>query len=368
MKIAIIGKKVETAVSYYRVTPLIDLCRQNDWQMAMFQPRDLTEDVLSYFDIVFMHRPISDAETALLWRAKRLGVKTWIDIDDLLWQIPFTNPALLHHGPEERDNLLTNFLNCDIITCSTQYLAERIEQEFARAAIVVPNAWHERTGEAKTYNIQPDKMRVLYRGSNTHDGDLFSHRSAFREYKNIEFNFMGALPWYFTREYGGHLKTLHYEKWTNSFQQYLERLRAINPTFMIVPLENNAFNKAKSNISAIEATMYAGAVCIYPSYLPEFSKMPGIPYDDVAHLHKVLAELDGQSAARFHHVHSRATDYVCSTLKLSDVNHARALVVEHLCGTQRTAQSFKGKYILRGIYDSDGLAYAQDGGEGGHNL
>lgn len=332
MKIAIIGKKMESAVTYYRVTPLIDLCRKNNWQMAIFQPRDVTEDVLTYFDILFMHRPISDAETSLLWTANRLGVKTWIDIDDLLWDIPLTNPALIMHGPKERENLMTSFLNADVITCSTPYLAERIEKDFGRRAIAIPNAWNERTGKPTAFNAKPEKKAVLYRGSNTHDGDLFTHRAAFREYENIEFNFMGSLPWYFAKEYGGMLRTIRHEGWTNSFQSYLERLRFINPSFAVVPLENNPFNQAKSNIAAIEATMYAGAVTIYPSYLPEFAKFPGIPYDNVNHLRSIFDAISAGSTQDFEHVHRAATLYVETVLPLQKVNEAREAIVEYFRG------------------------------------
>lgn len=154
--------------------------------MAIFQPRNVTEDVLTYFDILFMHRPISNTETSLLWTANRLGVKTWIDIDDLLWDIPLTNPALIMHGPKERENLMTSFLNADVITCSTPYLAERIEKDFGRRAIAIPNAWNERTGKPTAFNAKPEKKAVLYRGSNTHDAICLPIGRRFRKSRCVQ--------------------------------------------------------------------------------------------------------------------------------------------------------------------------------------
>lgn len=330
MKIAIIQKRVETAVSYYRLAPLIALCRVKGWQMALFHPKELTEDVLHYFDLVFAHRPIEYFEVKALWAAKKMGVPTWVDIDDLLWKIPLHNPALLHHGPDERENLLTAFLNADVITCSTDALADEIQTEVGRTAVTIPNAWDDRAADPQPFDMEPKQVRVLYRGSNTHDGDLFTHREAFREYEGLQFSFMGALPWYFATAYGGHLKQLYHEAWTNSFQSYVQRLRDINPTYMVIPLEDNAFNRAKSNIAAIEAYMYAGAIPVYPSYLPEFAKMPGIPYDNPQHLKGVFEELSATKPALLADVHKAGVEYVRNVLPLSLVNDAREQVIEYV--------------------------------------
>jgi hypothetical protein len=338
MKIAIIAKRIESAVTYYRANAVFsELCRANNWQCGIYEPRTLTDDFLHTFDIVFFHRPILPSETFVLWKAKKAGIKVWLDIDDLLWAIPLANPARTMFSPDDQSELLTNIINADVVTCTTKALADAIQQQFNRTAIIIPNAYNDRHGEAQAFNKEPKRKTILWRGSNTHDGDLFVHRSAFREYKDLQHLFFGSLPWYLHEQYGGHLKTLYHSNFTQTIIQYLEELRKINPTFMIVPLEDNEFNRAKSNIAAIEATMYAGAVTIYPSYMPEFTKFPGIPYDNAAHLGKILAEIDREPAARFAHVHRAAVDYVNATLKLSDVNQARAQVAQWLTEQHTTA-------------------------------
>lgn len=337
MKIAVIGKKIESAVTYYRATvPIGEMCRSNGWQMAVFLPRDMTEDVLHYFDIVFLHRPIHPSEVSIIWLAKQIGVRVWIDIDDLLWKIPIANPASTMFTPNDRHELMKSMLNADVITCSTPAIAEAIQTEYDRQAIVLPNAWNERGGPISEYNDKAERKTCLYRGSNTHDGDLYTHRDAFRKYDTIDFAFMGAMPWYFARSYGGNLPVIRHERWTDNVLSYFARIREINPTFFIVPLENNPFNVAKSNIAAIEATD-AGAVTIYPSYLPEFAKFPGIPYDSPAHLCRVLAELDDLPASAFRHIHDAAAEYVRTNLRLSDVNRKRADIVEFLTQKAVTA-------------------------------
>jgi hypothetical protein len=343
MKIAIIAKAIESAVTYYRANGVLsELCRSNNWQCGVYAPKALTDDFLHTFDIIFFHRPILPSETFTLWKAKRAGVKVWLDIDDLLWAIPLANPARTMFSPEDRTELLTNMLNADVVTCSTEALADAIQEQFNRTAIVIPNAYNPRHGQAQAFNPTPKRPTVLWRGSNTHDGDLYAHRSAFRECQNLQHLFFGSLPWYLHKDYGGHLEKLYHENFTSTILQYFDKLRDINPTYMIVPLENNAFNRAKSNIAAIEATMYAGAVTIYPSYMPEFSKFPGIPYDDAKHLGKVLAELDKESPAKFAHVHNAAVNYVESTLMLPTINRAREQVAWYLVGGEPGARQTGG--------------------------
>lgn len=331
MKIAVIGKPIESAVTYYRATvPFAELCRSEGWQFVIFMPKDVSADVLHYFDLVFLHRPIHPSETATIWMCKQAGVKCWVDIDDLLWKIPLANPANSMFSPQDRQELMKAMINADVISCSTPGLADAIEKEYGRAAHVIPNAWNDRAGEMRDFNPNVQRKHILWRGSNTHDGDLFLHRSAFRPYDNIDFSFMGTLPWYFAKGYGGSLPVIRHERWTNNTLSYFARIREINPTFFIVPLEDNDFNAAKSNIAAIEATD-AGAVTIYPSYMQEFAKFPGVPYDDPAHLCKVLSEIDALSASAFMDVYRSARKYVETNLKLSEVNRIRKEIICQIC-------------------------------------
>lgn len=327
MKIAVVGKKVESAVTYYRATvPIADLCRCEGWQFAVFMPKDLTVDVLHYFDVVFLHRPISPDEISVIWMAKQMGVKVWIDIDDLLWKIPLANPANVVFTPRDRTELMKAFINADAITCSTPALADAILKEYNRHAVVIPNAWNDRAGDMEPFDEKANPRTIFYRGSNTHDGDLYTHRDAFRPIPGTRFLFMGTLPWYFAKGYGGHLPVIYHEAWTNNILSYFARIREINPTFFVVPLEDNDFNRAKSNIAAIEATD-AGAVTIYPSYMPEFAKFPGIPYDDAEHLARILQELAETPMSELAHVWAMAKNYVLDNLKLSEVNQIRKEII-----------------------------------------
>jgi len=211
---------------------------QFGWQVHNVTPKNMTPDMCAGYDIVFAHRPVTDDEIKALRNAKLSGAKIWIDVDDLLWQIPASNPARMSFGPGHAQNLRTAMDNTDVVTVSTPELANQVKIEYNRESIVVPNAWND-----YVLPIQPpaeikegEKIRIVYRGSNSHDGDLFAHRDAFREYENIEFIFMGCMPWYFYTNYGGHMTTIIQEAWNMDIFAYFQRLIQLKPHFVVFPL------------------------------------------------------------------------------------------------------------------------------------
>ena len=325
MNILVVRPPAETAVSWYRGTAVIGhLCKAKDWQMTTLAPKDITPDIIAQFDILFDIRPTTEEALKLIFTAQRAGVKVWVDIDDLLWRIPAANIASRTWSQASKNNLLRAVINADAVTVSTDFLAEETSREFGKPCIVIPNAWNDYTGELpEVWNApeQEDPFRILYRGSNTHSGDLFAHRDTFQDLPEIEYRFMGEFPWYFFSHYGGHLETIIHEKWQNNILSYFARLDAIRPQAFIFPLEDNDFNRAKSNIAFIEATM-CGAVCI-ASALPEFEKTPCMPLETLVHF-------TAGNSATIAALYLSAKRYIEANLRLSAINEQRAEVVHFL--------------------------------------
>lgn len=330
MNIAILKKRMESAVSYYRLTPLLELARTDGHNVAILPPEHFTVDAAHSFDILFCHRP-SIKELAAIAIAKGIGVKVWIDLDDLLWKIHFASAAFQHYTPQEHDTLTRSLLAADVITCSTKALAKHIEQEFGRHAVVLPNAWNNRPGSDYIMPFKSADVRtVLYRGSNTHDADVYSHRDAFREYDTIRYEFLGLQPWYLAKKYGGHLGTLNLNAFTNDVLSYFRRIYEINPQFFVVPLENTPFNECKSNIAWIEATM-CGAVCIAPRYLPEFAAVPCLLYEDEAHLREMIGMIATEdNCMLFQEIHQRSVKMLRELYGLDRINDVRRIIVGDL--------------------------------------
>lgn len=290
MKITVIQKPIETAVTYYRsAMPFGDMARHYpDVNLRHIAAKNFSVDVAAETDILFTHRPLSTDEIRAVFVAREYGCAVWVDIDDLLWQMPPSNPSAMQFTNEHLQVLTECMKAASLVTCSTNYLAERAKSDLGVDALVMRNAWNDRVHhipEARN-KAKSEPLRVLWRGSNTHDGDLYAHRSAFKPRPAVEFQFMGTAPWYFLETYGGSFTSLNVMPWTGNILNYFQELRHYRPHFMVVPLEDNPFNKAKSNIAEIEATV-AGAVCISPYWHEEFSGK----YPYVASLGDVLDKL-----------------------------------------------------------------------------
>ena len=358
IKIAVLTKPLESATTFYRSSGVFGYLGREmaafGWQVHNIGPKNFTPDTAAAYDILFAHRPVTDDEIKALRNAKLSGAKIWVDVDDLLWQIPASNPARMSFGPGHAENLRKAMVHADVITVSTPELSAQVKIEYGRESIVVPNAWNDYALpiQEPAPIIEGEKIRIVYRGSNSHDGDLFAHRDAFREYENIEFIFMGCMPWYFYSNYGGQMTTIIQEAWNMDIFAYFQRLIQLKPHFVVFPLEDNTFNRCKSNIAAIEATV-AGAVCIGPQYLPEFDKIPGLGYGkgsphgkmtDLKHTLRFINECDEQSKdikrifestesyIENERIFESAKIYVNQTLKLSEINKIRIRIAAEITG------------------------------------
>lgn len=329
MKLAILSKPVESAVTFYRAAGVFGpLARANpEIQIVYVEPKKFTPDFAASVDVVFAHRPVSGDEFRALWTASRTNVQIWVDIDDLLWGIPPSNPAAAHFTDEHMRVLSECLKNSSLVSCSTKYLAERLQKDMGRKALVIPNAWNDYTQKLAPANVPvPSKsLKVLWRGSNTHDGDLFEYRDAFKPIDGLEFHFMGAQPWYMLESYGGHLPAIYMDTWTGNILEYFERLVVNAPHFMVVPLQNNEFNQAKSNIAQIEA-LVCGALPICPNsavFQEFFYISENLSFTDPAQLYAVFYSWVTQSSVIYSELHSQAVKYMEENLRLSKINELR---------------------------------------------
>lgn len=323
MKVIILTKPIESAVTFYRSTGVWGiLSKTHDVDIIHIAPKNLTPDLAMCADVLFAHRPVSGDELKALVTAYKSGCKIWIDIDDLLWNIPASNPAHSHFSDEHAHNLHTALVNAHLITCTTNYLSNRLEEDFKVKSLVLPNGWNDYIHKIYPYKHSEVK-KVLWRGSNTHDGDLYVYRKAFKPYIGLDFVFMGSTPWYFLKQYGGNLDVLHVETWNGNIQSYFDRLIEHCPQAVVVPLEENDFNKCKSNIAQIEATL-SGAICIYPDWAENFfSTSSFISFSDSGDLESIFDRLCSTSERKMKEMHEHAQLILHTHYRLSNINRIR---------------------------------------------
>jgi hypothetical protein len=89
--------------------------------------------------------------------------------------------------------------------------------------------------------------------------------TAFKDRENVDFIFMGSNPWYLHKSQVGLLSEVQHIPWQPNTVAYVDALFDVRPHFVVVPLQDNPFNRAKSNIAELEAQA-AGAIAIVPDW------------------------------------------------------------------------------------------------------
>ena len=109
---------------------------------------------------------------------------------------------------------------------------------------------------------------------------------------------------------------------------YHQFIRKIFPAICIVPLVNNAFNQAKSNIAWIEATS-AGAVTLAPD-MPEWRRPGVVLYNDADTFRDRLLKLIAVGNEGRAKVWNASRRWIEKNLTLATVNELRRDVIEDL--------------------------------------
>lgn len=309
-------------------------------------------------DAVFMQRPFTSDHMKIMSMCKMQGKPIWIDYDDDLYTVPLQNPTHKLYSPKKIQNNITSLLaQADFVSVSTPALQLKLQKILERVAsaaenaevpkrhfnpekiVVIPNAYDaELFGySARRWNqpLSDASLCAMWRGSHTHDADLsaytFPLTEAFaRGGGNWTLNFVGS-PWW------GTIKTLE-EGGVPAERviitppldpiEYFQFLNHIRPAFVFVPLLDDAFNRAKSNIAWIEAS-HAGAMTLAPDW--EEWRRPGvINYKDTHDFRGLFGQiLKGNVFDRVRMV-GESREFIMGNLTLSVVNRRREEIIEKL--------------------------------------
>lgn len=342
------------ATSLYRgVGPLQSLRRRLGRDLHLVIGTDVNWATLKGVDAVFMQRPAMENHVKILKMAQANRKPVWVDYDDDLYRVPLNNRThRLYSRTDVQNNISTLIAKADVVSVSTPQLAANfaeILQQIARAKqvdpelklnpskiVLIPNAYDtehlDPLSDASKAPVQ--HQLVCWRGSGTHDKDLMTFTPELcrvvKRHLDWTFNFVGE-PFWWTLEQLDQVEGIKPTSVivTDSIDpiDYFGFLKKTLPALMIVPLEDNPFNRAKSNIAWVEAT-HAGAVALAPDW-PEWQR-PGIinykdPADFEAKLESFLrGEIDGAAHWR------KSRDFILENLTLPKVNRLRELIVRDL--------------------------------------
>jgi len=209
-------------------------------------------------DVIVAQRVYKPGPTGLLQRIARHPNRPLLvyEIDDDLLGVPLDNPSIRVFGlPEVKANIRSNIEIADLVTVSTAPLAERIAKINPRVA-VLPNcipsemlAWrHARFA---------DRFTVGWQGSPTHTADWSVAakavggwaRSTARtlEGARLEFHTHGGVPDTFPQ-----VPRHRHSDWDEKMARFY---MTIDWDVALAPLQNNQFNRSKSDIRILEAAM-----------------------------------------------------------------------------------------------------------------
>jgi len=201
---------------------------------------------------------------AILERILNSGKPVIYEADDLLFELPGSNE--LKPWADETTEILRQFLpRCSAITVSTPALRQEFSG-FATEVLVLPNTVNAPLFQA-TSPRNGSRITIGCCGTNSHSRDLgLIDAAIFRiaqEYGDrVDFVFMG-----YAGKQHQTLPGFRYVDFELGYHSYAQKLAALEINIALVPLEDNRFNRCKSNIKWLEysACGYAG---IYADLAP----------------------------------------------------------------------------------------------------
>lgn len=203
---------------------------------------------------------------------KDIGFKMIYEVDDVVFHEEIPDYNIYKGGfanNEVRQNCIDMINMCDEVTVTCKFMRDLYREKTGKHEIsVVPNFppywWF---GHQYNYRKNVDmleknkkKPRIVYAGSGAHfdinnvtnQQDDFTHVNDFviRNIDKYQFVFIGAVP-LCLREFVQNGK-IEYHDW-KSLIEYPNFLASLNAQLFIAPLQENNFNRSKSDIKFIEA-------------------------------------------------------------------------------------------------------------------
>ena len=258
------------ACGYYRIqSPLSALHGEVEpsWGVEIIENKfSMKPGTAESADMVVVQRFFPLPETAdFLDFLCSLGKPITFEIDDLLTQLPSTNPHI-DFGMRSAPHIYDFIRKCSAVTVSTEELKKHFSP-YNDSIHVLPNLldtdlWH------KTSPSSSGPVVIGYAGTITHNTDLTLLEEVLDKiassYGNrVSFTFMGCATERISR-----LPGFSYIEFETTFEAYARKLQEIPVDIMLIPLEDNPFNRCKSNIKWLEysACGYAGIYADLPPY------------------------------------------------------------------------------------------------------
>ncbi len=286
-------------------------------------------------DVLLLQRPFLDEHVAAAQIAKLLGRKIWCDWDDDILGVPSNNGrVMVYQRDKHKDNVRKLAASADAVTVTCEALASRVRPWAKDKIIIVPNALDPLLTCPKPDTDRLAIRRIAWRGGDSHNEDLLDMGDAMcRVAQETEgdtmWHFVGFNPYWLLNGFPSESVKVH--TWLNGVITYFRFIGQLAPSVLAVPLSDTPFNRAKSNISVLEAA-WMGALPVAPKWLGGCD-LPGVLlYENKAGFESALlaAARMPEDERRDRVAQLRAT--VARDWMLDTTNLLRALVLKRLTG------------------------------------
>lgn len=211
----------------------------------------LDTDLIDSIEMIVIQRFFPGAETAgVIDQLKASGKPLVYDVDDLLTDIPMSNPhnEWAHY---RRSYIESCMRTVNAVIVSTPYLRDCFEL-LNNNIIVLPNYIDEVIWRSQPLVRTDSIIRILFAGTLTHSEDIALILPVLERIKaihgdTIQLVFMGINP----SEYF-QLGEFEFVEFDSNYRSYANTLKHLGIDIALVPLVNNTFNCAKSQIKWLE--------------------------------------------------------------------------------------------------------------------
>ncbi|WP_027468358.1 glycosyltransferase [Deefgea rivuli] len=221
---------------------------------------------------IILQRPVFEKVTRQIvqYNNLTLNCKLGIELDDLIHEVPASNP--IHQDPSFAQSIdLTNYTlkNADFLVTTTDFLANYYSDFIKDIRIVNNFIDATRWGGLRNIANNSAKLRVCWAGGSSHRDDILSIKSVIQKTAHIvDWIFFGMCP----SEIRPFVKEIIPGV---GFDAYPARLASLNIDLAIAPLENNIFNRGKSHLKIIEFG-FLGIPVLCSNIDPYFGDFPVI--------------------------------------------------------------------------------------------
>lgn len=201
-------------------------------------------------DLVIMQRQTSEMALDALRNFKRMGIPVIYEVDDYVFNLHPKNPSFNYYAdPNRRHNIEQILREVDAITVSCEYLKKRF-LVYNERVYVIPNYIDSRFWRVRQKRTENEEINIGWSGGASHYDDLKLIEGVMEiitaEFPQVKFILVGWDPGFFRvppnrREFYG---------FTTDFVEYAANLSHID--IGLAPLEDNLFNKCKSDIKLLE--------------------------------------------------------------------------------------------------------------------